>query len=63
MWLVHLPLDVGPPAITLSQAIPVSEAEYQIWRAHGPAGLDHLFKARKTDLADLRRSGIPGMAR
>jgi len=63
LWLVKLPLDVGPPAITLSQAIPVSEAEYQIWRAHGPAGLDHMFKARRVDTADLRRSGIPGMSR
>jgi hypothetical protein len=62
-WLVRLPLDIGPPAITLTQAIPVSEAEYQLWRAHGPAGLDNLFKVRKIDLADLRRSGIPGMVR
>jgi len=62
-WLVRLPLDIGPPAITMTQAIPVSEAEYQLWRAHGPAGLDNLFKVRKIDLADLRRSGIPGMTR
>jgi hypothetical protein len=63
MWLVKLPLDVGPPAITLAQAVPVSEAEYQLWRAHGPAGLDHMFKVRDVDLSDLRRSGIPAIAR
>jgi hypothetical protein len=63
LWLVRLPLDIGPPSITLAQAIPVSEAEYQMWRAHGPAGLDHMFQARRVDLADLRRSGIPAMSR
>jgi hypothetical protein len=63
MWLVRLPLDVGPPAITLTQAIPVSEAEYLLWRGRGPAGLDHMFKTRNVDISDLRRSGIPGLAR
>jgi tetratricopeptide (TPR) repeat protein len=37
-WGVHLPLDVGPPPITLAQVVPVSEAEYQTWR-RGVAGL------------------------
>jgi hypothetical protein len=63
IWLVRLPLDVGPPPITLTQAIPVSEAEYQIWKSHGPAGLDHLFQARRVDLADLQRSGVPALGR
>lgn len=63
LWSLDLPLDVGPPAITLTQAIPVSEAEYQLWRAHGPAGLDQLWRARRVDLADLRRSGVPALGR
>jgi tetratricopeptide (TPR) repeat protein len=57
LWRVRLPLDIGPPAITLSQAIPVSEAEYQYWKANGPAGLDAAFVARRVEIADLRRPG------
>ena len=56
LWLVHLPLEVGPPAITLTQAIPVSEAEYLFWRQRGPAALDRLFFDQEIDLADLRRA-------
>ena len=41
-WSVELPLDMKPPPITLAQVVPVSEAEYQLWRA---------------DVTDLRRKG------
>ena len=34
-WGLDLPLDVGPPAITLAQVFPISEAEYQTWRRLG----------------------------
>lgn len=55
-WGVHLPLDVGPPPITLAQVVPVSEAEYQTWRrgvSHFETDLSH----RAVDVADLRRTG------
>jgi hypothetical protein len=55
-WSVRLPLDVGPPAVTLTQAVPVSEAEYQLWRA-GVANFETALVVRGADLADLRRSG------
>ena len=61
LWLVRLPLEVGPPAITLSQSVPVSEDEYRFWRQHGPTGLDRLFHDQEIDLSDLRRqSAITG---
>jgi hypothetical protein len=55
-WNVHLPLDVGPPVITLVQVIPVSENEYQTWR-RGVAGFEASLSARKVEVADLRRPG------
>ncbi len=55
LWELDLPLDLGPPPVTLAQVVPINEAEYEIWRA----GIDdlepHLAK-RRVDLADLRRS-------
>jgi hypothetical protein len=55
-WEVPLPLDVGPPAVTLAQVVPISEAEYAVWRAN-VADLEPSLAKRKVDLADLRRSG------
>jgi hypothetical protein len=56
-WGVHLPLDVGPPAISLAQVIPVSEAEYLTWR-RGIAGFETDLSLRAVDVADLRRTGV-----
>jgi hypothetical protein len=55
-WTFMLPLEAGPPSITLTQVIPVSEAEYQIWR-RGSAGFEASLGQRRIDVADLRRSG------
>lgn len=55
-WQIKLPLDETPPAITLAQVIPVSEAEYATWRAD-PTGFDLTFVTRGIDPADLRRPG------
>jgi hypothetical protein len=55
-WRVKLPLDVGPPAITLAQAFPISEAEYQSWRTVGADRFEHEIIDRNIDVADLRRS-------
>jgi tetratricopeptide (TPR) repeat protein len=55
LWKLSLPLDMGPPPITVAQVVPVSEAEYLTWRAD----LDH-FEAtlaeRNVDLTELRRA-------
>jgi len=53
-WNLDLPLDEGPPAITLAQVVPISEAEYQRWRAQGADRFDRELQG--IDLADLKRS-------
>lgn len=53
---LKLPLDLGPPPITLAQVVPVSEAEYTLWR-QGVAGFEASLAQRRVDVADLRRSG------
>jgi hypothetical protein len=56
-WGLRLPLDVGPPPISLAQAIPVSEAEYLRWRAGGAASLERDWLERGVEVLDLRRAG------
>lgn len=55
-WTFGLPLDVNPPAITLVQVVPVSEAEYQTWR-RGVGGFEQSLQQRRVQLADLKRTG------
>jgi hypothetical protein len=55
-WRIALPLDEGPPAITLAQVFPVSEHEYQQWKDLGSARFEELLAARDIDIADLRRA-------
>lgn len=55
-WRLDLPLDPRPPPITLAQVVPVSEAEYQLWRGD-VNGFEQALARRKVDLADLRRPG------
>ena len=55
-WRLTLPLDVGPPPLTLAQAVPVSEAEYLTWRSD-VAGFEAGLAKRNIDLMDLTRSG------
>lgn len=55
-WKLTLPLDEGPPPITLAQLVPVSEAEYQLWREGGPRELDKVLAA--ANLAELTRNSV-----
>jgi len=55
-WSLELPLDAQPPAITLAQVIPVSEAEYRLWRSD-VAGFEQVMIHRRVDVTDLRRKG------
>ncbi|MDB4959877.1 MAG: hypothetical protein JWO36_7446 [Myxococcales bacterium] len=55
-WNLHLPLDIGPPAITLAQVFPISEPEYQMWRTGGSARFDQYFVENAIDIAELRRA-------
>ena len=57
-WGLQLPLEVGPPPITLAQVFPISDFEYQTWRRLGPERFEQQFIARKIDVADLRRNGV-----
>lgn len=53
-WNLDLPLDVGPPAITVAQVFPITETEYQRWRTVGAARFEQEMAA--IDVADLKRS-------
>lgn len=55
-WRLTLPLDIGPPPITLAQVVPVSEAEYLMWRADVGSFEANLAR-RNVDLMDLKRPG------
>lgn len=55
-WGLDLPLDEGPPAITLAQVFPISETEYQAWKALGAERFEKAMLDRRVDVADLRRS-------
>ncbi len=57
-WRVPLPLDAGPPPLTLVMAVPVSDAEYQHWRANGHVAFEAAMTGTGVDLADLRRASI-----
>jgi len=55
-WKLTLPLDAGPPPLTVAQVVPVSEAEYLTWRSD-VAGFEAGLARRGIDLLDLTRSG------
>lgn len=55
-WSLELPIEARPPAITLAQVVPVSEAEYALWRAD-VAGFEQELARRRVDVANLRRRG------
>jgi tetratricopeptide (TPR) repeat protein len=56
-WGLELPLDEGPPAITLAQAFPISEQEYQTWKSLGAMRFEQQLVDRAIDVTDLARSG------
>jgi tetratricopeptide (TPR) repeat protein len=56
-WGVELPLDEGPPAVTLAQVLPISEQEYQAWRSLGAQRFEQQLIERAIDVTDLRRTG------
>jgi hypothetical protein len=56
LWKLPLPLDMGPPPITLAHVVAVSEAEYAMWRGD-VSGFEGHWARSQIDLTDLRRSG------
>ena len=56
-WGIELPLDEGPPAITLAQVFPISESEYQAWRALGAQRFEQQLADRAIDVTNLDRAG------
>ena len=56
-WALELPLDEGPPAITLAQVFPISEQEYQAWRGLGAQRFEQQLIDRAIDVTDLSRAG------
>ena len=57
-WNLDLPLDEGPPAITVAQVFPISEQEYQTWKGLGAARFETMLSDRRIDILDLRRNGL-----
>jgi hypothetical protein len=57
-WRLRLPLDEGPPPITLTMVVPVSEAEYQYWKTHGDQALEAAFAGAVMEPADLKRASV-----
>src|SRR5262249_22403353 len=55
-WGLALPLDEGPPAITVTQVVPGSEREDQHWKQHGPRAFEAALDA--ADVGDLRRTSV-----
>ncbi|HET9623140.1 MAG TPA: tetratricopeptide repeat protein [Kofleriaceae bacterium] len=55
-WRLSLPLEDGPPPITVAQVVAVSEGEYQRWRAD-TAAFDAEITRRGEELMDLKRPG------
>jgi hypothetical protein len=55
-WTFSLPLDLGPPVVTLAQVVPISELEYDVWKKDIDA-LEPALAARRVDVSDLKRSG------
>jgi hypothetical protein len=55
-WQFKLPLDRGPPPMTLLQLVPVTDAEFQFWRDKGLAAFEWMMSEKAADLGDLRRA-------
>jgi len=55
-WRLSLPIDDGPPPITVAQVVAMSEAEYLAWRRNY-ATFEGILAQRNIDLTDLRRPG------
>lgn len=55
-WTFSLPLDLGPPVVTLAQVVPISELEYGLWK-NNTSDLEPALAKRKVDVSDLKRSG------
>lgn len=56
LWRLRPPIDEGPPPITVAQVVPVSEAEYRMWRSDA-AGFEAQLTQRSVDVLDLARPG------
>jgi tetratricopeptide (TPR) repeat protein len=56
LWRLKPPIDDGPPPITVAQVVPVSEAEYHMWRGNALEFEAELARS-KVDLLDLQRPG------
>jgi hypothetical protein len=56
-WTLRSPIDPGPPPLAVVAAVPVSPAEYQIWKQQGARELERHFAQARVDLFDLDRRG------
>jgi hypothetical protein len=57
-WRVRGPLEDGPPRLDLVAAVPVTDAEYQLWRQAGARSLERRFEDAGIDLFDLGRMSV-----
>jgi hypothetical protein len=57
-WSLRLPLDAGPPPLSVVAAVPVGAGEYAIWKQHGGGELERRFAKARVDLFDLARAPL-----
>ncbi len=57
LWAVRLPLDLGPPVITLTQIVPIGDGELALLQRVGVAEFEQRLVAARLDVADLERRG------
>lgn len=58
LWTVRLPLDVGPPTITLTQVVPIADDELALLEREGVAAFEQRLVAARVDVADLGRAPL-----
>ncbi len=54
-WGLRLPLDEGPPAVTITSAVPISETEYRYWKDGGD---DLGTRLALVDATDFTREAV-----
>ena len=57
-----LPLDLGPPVITLTQIVPIADGELALLQRVGVAEFEQRLAAARLDVADLERRPLLGAA-
>ena len=58
LWTLALPLDAGPPTITLTQVVPIGDGELAMLERLGVTAFEQRLIAARVDVADLERAPL-----